>query len=60
MRVAKGASDSREIVFENDGTDVASIFMNSAETLIIKNESSNDDIQFQTSPGGDRKNGDDR
>ena len=52
LRVAKGASDSREIVFENDGTDVASIFMNSAETLIIKNESSNDDIQFQTSPGG--------
>ena len=52
IRVAKGASDTREIVFENDGTDVASIFMNAAETLIIKNESSNDDIQFQTSPGG--------
>lgn len=52
IRVAKGASDTREIVFENDGADVASIFMNAAETLIIKNESSNDDIQFQTSPGG--------
>jgi len=52
LRIAKGASDTREIVFENEGTDVASIFMNSAETLIIKNESSNDDIQFQTKPGG--------
>jgi hypothetical protein len=52
LRIAKGASDTREIVFENEGSDVASIFMNSAETLIIKNESSNDDIQFQTKPGG--------
>jgi|7_EtaG_2_1085326.scaffolds.fasta_scaffold00993_10 hypothetical protein len=52
LRIAKGASDTREIVFENDGADVASIYMNSAETLIIKNESNNDDIQFQTKPGG--------
>ena len=52
LRIAKGASDTREIVFENEGADVASIFMNAAETLIIKNESSNDDIQFQTKPGG--------
>ena len=52
IRIAKGASDTREIVFENEGVDVASIFMNAAETLIIKNESNNDDIQFQTRPGG--------
>ena len=52
LRIAKGASDAREIVFENDGVDVASIFINAAETLIIKNESNNDDIQFQTKPGG--------
>ena len=39
-------------MFENDGTDVGSIFFNAAETMIIKNESNNDDIQFQTKPGG--------
>ena len=52
LRIGKGVSDTKEIVFENAGTDVASIFMNAAETLIIKNESNNDDIQFQTKPGG--------
>ncbi|MAH46672.1 hypothetical protein CMI37_12650, partial [Candidatus Pacearchaeota archaeon] len=52
IRIAKGASETREIVFENDGTDVGSIFFNAAETMVIKNESSNDDIQFQTKPGG--------
>ena len=52
IRIAKGASETREIVFENDGTDVGSIFFNAAETMIIKNESNNDDIQFQTKPGG--------
>ena len=52
LRIAKGAADTREIVFENDGTDIGSIFMNAAEALIIKNESNNDDIIFQTKPAG--------
>ena len=56
LRLSKGTADTREIVFENDGTDVGSIFMNAAESLIVKNESNNDDIILQVKPGGSATN----
>ena len=35
LRVAKGDSDYRQIVFENDGVDAASFTLSNAENLVI-------------------------
>jgi len=56
LRLAKGGAQTREIVFENDGVDVASIFCNAAESLRIKNEVNNGDIVFQLTNGNSVSN----
>jgi len=47
LRIAKADGDTREIVFENEGVDVASIFINAAESFRFKCEKNNGDIVFQ-------------
>ena len=46
LRIAKGDSDYRQIVFETDGTDSANIHLSNAENLVIMNETAGKDIQF--------------
>ena len=46
LRLAKGGSDYREIVFETDGVDTANISISNAENLVIQNETNGKDIQF--------------
>ena len=50
IRIAKGASDYRQIVFETDGVDSANIHLSNAENLVIQNETNGKDIQFWTNP----------
>ena len=50
IRIAKGASDYRQIVFETDGADSANIHLSNAENLVIQNETNGKDIQFWTNP----------
>jgi hypothetical protein len=47
IRISKADSDTREIVFEQNGSDIASIFCNAAESLRIKNETTNGTIILQ-------------
>ena len=44
LKIAKADGDSREIVFENEGADAASIYLNSAEHLFIRQENSSNDL----------------
>tara|TARA_B100002019_G_scaffold292516_1_gene315894 strand:- start:1146 stop:2009 length:864 start_codon:yes stop_codon:yes gene_type:complete len=50
LRLAKGGSDYREIVFETDGVDTANISISNAENLVIQNETNGKDIQFWVNP----------
>lgn len=50
LRLAKGASDYRAIVFEVDGTDNANISVSNAENFVIQNEMNGKDIQFWVNP----------
>ena len=50
LRIAKGDSDYRQIVFENDGVDAANIHLSNAENLVIMNETAGKDIQFWVDP----------
>ena len=50
LRLAKGGSDYREIVFETDGVDTANISISNAENLVIQNETNGRDIQFWVNP----------
>lgn len=56
IRIAKANADTREIVFENEGTDIASIFVNAAESLRLKCEKLNGSIVFQVNNGGSVEN----
>ena len=44
LRIAKADGDTREIVLENEGTDAASIYLNSAEHLFIRQENASNDL----------------
>ena len=46
LRLAKGGSDYRAIVFEVDGVDNANISVSNAENFVIQNEMNGKDIQF--------------
>ena len=50
LRVAKGGSDYRAIVFEVDGVDNANISVSNAENFVIQNEMNGKDIQFWVNP----------
>ena len=50
LRLAKGGSDYREIVFETDGVDTANISISNAENFVIQNETNGKDIQFWVNP----------
>ena len=50
IRVAKGGSDYRAIVFEVDGQDNANISVSNAENFVIQNEMNGKDIQFWVNP----------
>tara|TARA_R110000824_G_scaffold174112_2_gene352191 strand:+ start:2259 stop:3026 length:768 start_codon:yes stop_codon:yes gene_type:complete len=50
LRLAKGGSDYKQIVFETDGADGANIQLSNAENLVIMNETNGKDIQFWTNP----------
>ena len=50
LRVAKGGSDYRAIVFEVDGQDNANISVSNAENFVIQNEMNGKDIQFWVNP----------
>lgn len=52
LRLAKANVDTREIVFENEGVDVASIFVNPAENLRIKSEKNNGNMILQVKNNG--------
>lgn len=56
LRLAKSHTDTREIVFENEGADVASVFVNPAENLRIKSEKNNGNMIFQVTNAGSVKN----
>jgi len=47
LRIGKADADSREIVFESEGTDKVSIYMNSAENFFIRQEDSSKDINLR-------------
>ena len=53
LRIAKGGSDYRAIVFETDGVDTANISVSNAENLVIQNETNGKDIQFWVNPSSD-------
>ena len=50
LRLAKGGSDYRAIVFEVDGSDNANISVSNAENFVIQNEMNGKDIQFWVNP----------
>ena len=50
LRVAKGGSDYRAIVFEVDGQDNANISVSNGENFVIQNEMNGKDIQFWVNP----------
>jgi hypothetical protein len=50
LRLAKGGSDYRAIVFEVDGVDNANISVSNAENFVIQNEMNGKDIQFWVNP----------
>ena len=50
LRLAKGGSDYKQIVFETDGVDGANIQLSNAENLVMMNETNGKDIQFWTNP----------
>tara|TARA_Y100000592_G_C5389150_1_gene277356 strand:- start:95 stop:967 length:873 start_codon:yes stop_codon:yes gene_type:complete len=50
LRLAKGGSDYRAIVFEVDGQDNANISVSNAENFVIQNEMNGKDIQFWVNP----------
>tara|TARA_E500000318_G_scaffold53749_2_gene50022 strand:+ start:8423 stop:10201 length:1779 start_codon:yes stop_codon:yes gene_type:complete len=50
LRLAKGSSDYRAIVFEVNGVDNANISVSSAENFVIQNEMNGKDIQFWVNP----------
>jgi|MDSZ01.2.fsa_nt_gb hypothetical protein len=50
LRIAKGGSDYRAIVFEVDGADNANISVSNAENFVIQNEMNGKDIQFWVNP----------
>jgi hypothetical protein len=47
LRIAKADGDAREIVFENEGTDKVSMYMNSAENFFIRQEDATKDINLR-------------
>jgi len=47
LRIGKADADSREIVFESEGTDKVSMYMNSAENFFIRQEDSSKDINLR-------------
>jgi len=47
LRISKADGDLREIVFEKEGVDAASIYLNSAEHLFIRQEDATLDIAFR-------------
>jgi len=50
LRIAKGGSDYRAIVFEVEGVDNANISVSNAENFVIQNEMNGKDIQFWVNP----------
>ena len=50
MRIAKGGSDYKQIVFETDGVDTANIHLSNAENLVVQNETNGKEIQFWVNP----------
>jgi hypothetical protein len=47
LRIAKADGDAREIVFENEGADKVSMYMNSAENFFIRQEDATKDINLR-------------
>ena len=47
LRLRKGDAQTREIVFENDGADAGSIYLNAAEHFFINNVSATKDINLK-------------
>ena len=47
LRINKDDDDAREIVFESDGADKVSIYMNSAENFFIRQEDTSKDINLR-------------
>lgn len=47
LRIAKADGDIREIVFENEGADKVSMYMNSAENFFIRQEDATKDINLR-------------
>tara|TARA_R110000824_G_scaffold8295_9_gene37458 strand:- start:2506 stop:4905 length:2400 start_codon:yes stop_codon:yes gene_type:complete len=47
ITIAKADGDTREIVFENDGVDKVSMYMNSAEHFFIRQEDEDKDIMLR-------------
>ena len=52
LRIGKGDSDYRQIVFENNGVDSANIHLSNAENLVIMNETNGKQIQFWVDSNG--------
>ena len=47
IRISKSDDDFREIVFENDGTDIGGIYFNSAEVMFIQQANSTNDLALR-------------
>ena len=47
LRLRKGTDQTREIVFENDGSDAASIYLNTGENFFITNTAVGNNISFK-------------
>jgi len=47
LRLRKGTAQTREIVFENDGADAASIYLNNGENFFITNTAVGNNISFK-------------
>ena len=50
IRISKSDDDFREIVFENDGTDIGGIYFNSAEVMFMQQANSTNDLALRIGP----------
>ena len=47
LRISKAETEAREIVFENEGTDKAAIYLNAAENFFIRQEAASADLNLR-------------
>jgi len=50
IRISKSDDDFREIVFENDGTDIGGIYFNAAEVMFVQQANSTNDLALRIGP----------